>query len=126
MNYNWTDKKILIAEDDEANFLFLEIVLKKTNIKIIRATDGLQAVKLCRDNDDIDLVLMDIQLPLMDGYYATSEIKRINRELPVIAVTAYALQTDRDKCFECGCNEFITKPIDMALLLELINKYLIE
>lgn len=121
---DWSNKKILIVEDDDANYLFLEYALRKTNINIIRAVDGLQAVKACKETQHFDLVLMDIQLPIMDGYDATSEIRNFKKELPIIAQTAYAQQTDKDKCLECGCNEFITKPIDRDELIELINKYI--
>jgi two-component system, cell cycle response regulator DivK len=119
----WSDKKILIVEDDDTNFLFFQHALKKTNVKIIRALDGMQAIKLCRENNDIDLILMDIQLPLMDGYDATIEIRAFRKYLPIIAQTAYAQTTDKDKCFICGCNEFITKPIDRLKLIEIINNY---
>ena len=124
--YDWTDKKILIVEDDDANFLFLNYLLKKSNAAVLHATDGIQAVKICREINDINIILMDVQLPMMDGYDATIEIRNFRKKLPIIAQTAYAQQSDKNKCMEAGCNEYVNKPIDKDYLLELINKYIQE
>jgi PAS domain S-box-containing protein len=114
---------VLIVEDDEINFLFLETVLSKNKIKLLRARNGLEAVEMCLTNPDIKLVLMDIKMPFMNGYEATRRIKQHNPDLPVIAQTAYAMYEDRSKAMEAGCDGYIAKPIKKAELLKLIDSY---
>ena len=115
--------KILIVEDDEINHNHLSIILSKHASNILHATNGLDAVKQCEENPDIDLVLMDIRLPLMNGYEATKKIRAFNKEVIIIAQTAYALEGDREKVFAAGCNEYISKPINKLHLLKLINQF---
>ncbi|MBP7497883.1 MAG: response regulator [Bacteroidales bacterium] len=122
--YNWQEKTILVVEDDESNFLFMKYALKKTRARVLRATDGREAIEMCEMNPKINLVLMDIQLPILNGYDATVEIKKSRENLPVLAQTAYVSETDKNRCFDCGCNEFIAKPIDKNTLLEIISKYI--
>jgi PAS domain S-box-containing protein len=114
---------VLVVEDDEINYLFLETVLSKNKIKIIRALNGIEAVDICSKNPNIKLVLMDIKLPYMNGYEATRRIKQQNPGLPVIAQTAYAMLEDRNKAIEAGCDGYISKPIIKADLLKLIDQY---
>ena len=121
---HWRDKKILIVEDEETNYLFLEILLKKTGAEILHAVTGKEAVEIVRTNPDIDIVLMDIQLPEMDGYEATRIIKALRPNLPVITQTGYALSGDDRKAFEAGADEYISKPIITKKLLRLMRKYL--
>ena len=120
-----SDLKILIAEDDDDNYKLFEIIFKKTKIKMIRAKDGVECLELFKSNKDIDIVLMDIQMPLMNGLDATRIIKQIRKEVPVIAQTAFALSSDRGRCMEAGCDDVITKPINFEKLYSLIKKYLI-
>ncbi|MCF8297353.1 MAG: response regulator [Saprospiraceae bacterium] len=126
LNYNWEDKVILVAEDEDMNHRLIYEILKRTNVKIIRAMNGVQAVELCKTSPDnkIDLILMDIKMPEMDGYEATKIIKEFNSEIPIIAQTAYALPGDFEKSIDVGCNDYITKPLRAQSLLSLINKYI--
>jgi signal transduction histidine kinase/ActR/RegA family two-component response regulator len=117
------DMAILIAEDDNINYLYLETVLAKSRIKLIRANNGLEAVELCMKYPEISLVLMDIKMPFMNGLDATRRIKEHFPELPVIAQTAYAMQEDKTKASAAGCDDYITKPIKKSELLALIDKY---
>ena len=123
-NFNWSDKLILIVEDVEANYLFISSALKKTNTKILWAKDGKEAVKLVLENPDIDLVLMDIRLPELDGYEATRQIKGFRQSLPIIAQTAYVMTNEKGKVLQAGCDDLITKPIRLKVLLQTISKYM--
>jgi len=115
--------KILIAEDDETSELLLTTIVKQYCREDLHARTGHEAVEACRQNPDIDLVLMDIQLPEMNGYFATREIRKFNKTVIIIAQTAYALKDDREKALEAGCDDYISKPISQALLKELVNKH---
>ena len=121
---NWKDKKILVVEDEVMNYLFLEVLLKKTGATIFHAVTGKEAVDIAKSNPDIDIVLMDIQLPEMDGYEATKIIKSFNPHLPIITQTGYALSGDDKKAFEAGADEYISKPIITKKLLRMMRKYL--
>jgi PAS domain S-box-containing protein len=114
---------VLIVEDDEINYLFLETILSKNKIKLLRAVNGLEAVELCHNNPNINLVLMDIKLPFMNGYEAAKRIKQDNPHLPIIAQTAYAMYEDRKKALEAGCDGYISKPIKKAELMKMIEMY---
>ena len=115
---------ILVAEDDNINFLLIENILKSYNFKIIRAKDGVEAVEFCKTNQEIDLVLMDIKMPNLDGYEAFTEIRKINPTIPIIAQTSYSFEEELDKIKKLGFNNFISKPIQKQKLLELIKVYL--
>jgi CheY-like chemotaxis protein len=115
--------KILIAEDDDINFQFLNVLLRSDNIEIVHAVDGVEAVQFCQKIDDFKMVLMDLKMPRMNGYEATGKIKTINRDLPVIAVTAYSEMEDRQKAVQAGCDDFIIKPIKKEILFEKLKKY---
>jgi len=116
------DLKILIAEDDENADDLLTILIKDISKEILHAKSGAKAVELCRNNDDIDLILMDINMPEMNGYKATKQIREFNKDVIIIAQTAYALAGDREKSLEVGCNDYISKPINKKELLEKIEK----
>ncbi len=113
-------KKILIVEDDFASRLYLNRILEKYGIIISNAEDGLTAVNIVKENPDIELVLMDIQLPVMDGYAATAKIKDFNRNIIIIAQTAYGLLGDREKILASGFDDYIIKPIIHQNLIEKI------
>jgi PAS domain S-box-containing protein len=117
-------KTILIAEDEDHNFMLLKEILTLCDIKIIRVKDGIEAVEICKLNPQLDLVIMDIKMPLMDGYEATKKIKAFRPNLPIIAQTAYADERDKDKALSCGCNDYISKPIDSLKLMEILQKLL--
>ena len=116
---------ILVAEDEPYSFLFFELALDK-DYEIIRAEDGEEAVELCTLITDIQLVLMDLKMPKMNGLLATQQIKKIRKNLPVIALTAYAETGIREKCLEAGCDEYMTKPVGKMELLEKIQEFLIS
>ncbi len=123
LNQNWEDKTILVVEDVDTNKIFFDAALRRTKAKILWAKDGQEAIDMFRDNK-IDLVLMDLQLPVMDGYTATREIKKINPDIPVIAQTAHVMSGEREKCMEVGCNDYLAKPIRLQILIETLSKYL--
>jgi PAS domain S-box-containing protein len=122
----FTGKKILIAEDQEMNYYFLQEIFFGLGIEIIHAWNGREAVEACRNNSNIDMVLMDIKMPVMDGLEATRQIKIINPTLPIIATTAYAMANDRENALRAGCDEYLSKPIRQAELFSKINRLLIR
>jgi CheY-like chemotaxis protein len=120
---NWHNVTILIVEDDPLSMRFLYTILKETQAKLVVAENGQDALDLVKQHDHIDLILMDVQLPIMDGQEVTLKIREFNSDIPIIAQTAHAMPEDRAKCFECGCTDYITKPIDIELLFSKISKY---
>jgi len=120
---NWSGKVALVVEDEESNYFLIDRILKRTGISILWARNGKEAVEMCRTNK-IDAVLMDIRMPIMDGYEATQEIKKNKKDLPVIAQTAYALKGEREKSLAAGCDAYISKPIDANELRAALGIYL--
>ena len=118
--------KILIVEDDETSDLLLSTMLTKINREILQAKNGLEAIELCRNNPDLDLILMDIKMPVMDGYEATQQIRQFNKDVIIIAQTAYGLTGDRENAIVAGCNAYISKPIIKDELMSLIQQYFIK
>jgi PAS domain S-box-containing protein len=118
--------KILIAEDDEPSSQLITIDVGKFASEIIQVQTGSEAVEVCRNNPDIDLVLMDIQLPEMDGYEATRQIRQFNPGLVIIAQTAYALSGDKEKVLAAGCNDYISKPFNKNQLKAIIEKFFVN
>ena len=123
-DYNWSFKTILIGEDELINFRLLEVILLKTKVKLLHGKDGVKALNLFFENPNTDLILMDIKMPEMDGYEVTKEIRKFNPNVPIIAQTAYALEEEKIKSLEAGCNAYLTKPINKKELLNLINSFL--
>jgi CheY-like chemotaxis protein len=115
--------KILIAEDDKTSEMLLDIEVKPFCKEILKATTGGEAVEVCRENSDIDLILMDIRMPVMGGYEATRQIRQFNKDVVIIAQTAFVQIGDREKSIEAGCNDYISKPINKAELLSVMQKY---
>jgi len=115
---------ILIVEDVESNYLYLNAVLTKLSARIAWVKNGLEAVNFAKENPDLNLILMDLQMPEMNGYDATREIKKIYPNLPIIAQTAFAMSDDRTKALEAGCDDYLAKPIRSKDLLDTVNKYL--
>ena len=115
--------KILVADDDEISRYLLNLRIKNFSREILNAKTGVEAIEICHSNPDIDLVLMDIKMPDMDGYEATRQIRLFNKDAIIIAQTAYAFSGNREKVMEAGCNDYITKPINHTLLKKLINKH---
>ena len=118
--------KILIVEDDETSEKMLEIMVEDYCQSPFIATNGLEAVRLCKENLDIDFVLMDIKMPELNGYEATKKIREFNQDIIIFAQTAYALPGDREKAIAAGCNDYISKPYSQAELTRLIEKYIMK
>lgn len=123
-NYVWEGKTVLIAEDIMSNFNFLRLLLKKSKVNVIWVENGKDTVKAALNNAEIDLVLLDINLPLLNGYEVVKQIKDKRPDLPVIAQTAYALGGDREKSIAAGCDDYVSKPISISVLLKKIDSYL--
>ncbi len=119
-----TDLKILIVEDDEISEVLISIIIQDFCKAPLIARTGIEAVQITRENPDIDLILMDMQLPLMSGNKATDEIRLFNKDVIIIAQTAYGLSGDREKSIASGCNDYIPKPVTSTDLIRLIKKYL--
>ena len=118
-----SDLCILVTEDDDISYTLIREALKRMKISTCRAKNGLEAVEIVKTNENISLILMDIKLPVMGGMEATREIKKIKPEIPVIAQSAYATQADIQLSLEAGCDDYITKPIDIKLLLNKISSH---
>lgn len=123
-SYQWYNKTILIAEDEPTNFYYIEEVLKKTGAKLLRATNGKEAIEMFKQHNETDLIIMDIKMPEMDGYEATKYIRKINKNIPVISQSAYAMPGDIEKGLLLGMNDYLTKPVKPKKLLSVLNKYL--
>lgn len=121
---DWTDKTILIADDVKINFILLKGLLGKTNARILWAEDGEQAIEYCRINKNIDVVLMDYNMPKLDGCQATRQIKKFRNKLPIISQTNYAMGSHEFKELSSTCDDYIMKPIDKEQLLSKIGKYI--
>lgn len=117
---------ILIAEDDDISYKYLEIIIKPLNVNLLRAKNGKESVQFLKENPNISLILMDIKMPIMNGLEATSEIRKFNSTIPIIAQTAYAMNEDKENIIQVGCNDVITKPIDNNELIKLIKNMLEE
>jgi CheY-like chemotaxis protein len=122
--FNWSGKTILIAEDDEVSYVFLKEILQKTNARIVHAVNGKEVVEAVKFTEDIDIILMDMNMPFMDGFTATKTIKGIRPSLPIIAQTAYAMEGDREKTILAGCDDYLAKPINPPSLLAKINQFM--
>jgi CheY-like chemotaxis protein len=114
---------ILVVDDDNLSFILLKEILEENGISVLYASDGETAIELLNDHPEIKLVLMDIKMPKMNGFEATKKIKLMRPELPVIAQTALAFKTDKQKIFAAGCDDYLLKPIDGELLMKKIKKY---
>ena len=117
------DLVVLIVEDDAISKLLITIAVKPFSKETIKVSTGTEAVEACRNNPDIDLVMMDVNMPEMGGYEATRQIRKFNKDLVIIAQTANGMQSDRDNAFEAGCTDYISKPINISNLGALIQKY---
>jgi PAS domain S-box-containing protein len=130
---NWSGKlnselnvmhlKILAAEDDKISRMLISAIVKGNTTALLEARTGIEAVAICRNNPDLDLVLMDMQMPGLNGYEATQQIRQFNKNVIIIAQSAFGLSDDREKAIVAGCNDYISKPINKTELLALIHKY---
>lgn len=117
---------VLIAEDDEICDILLTMLIDEYCHKIHKAKTGVEAIEISKNNPDIDLILMDIKMPMMNGYDATRSIREFNKNVIIIAQTAYGLMGDNQKALDAGCNDYISKPIESKALQKLLYKYFDE
>lgn len=121
-----TIRPILVVEDDKTSYMLIKEFLRPLNLEIHHVTDGADAINFIKINPDTRLILMDIKLPFMNGYEATKTIKKTNPKIPIIAQTAYAMSGDREKALSAGCDDYITKPLDLQKLQQLVKTYLLN
>jgi len=115
---DWSNRTILIAEDDEISFKYLNLILsRKTKVNILWAINGQMAIDFCKQYNHIDLVLMDLQLPVVDGLEAIKQIKSFKPALPIVVHTANAYGDECERCYQAGCDEYVTKPANFQQLL---------
>jgi two-component system, cell cycle response regulator DivK len=110
-NFDWSDKTMLIAEDDHFSYIYLKEILTGTGIKILYADNGIRAFAECLKNKDISVVLMDVKMPVVNGLESTRLIKKYKPQIKIIAQTAFAMPEDKQKCINAGCDDYITKPV---------------
>lgn len=115
---------ILIAEDDELSYQYLEVILDQEGVTLLRAGDGEETIRLFKEHPEVSLILMDIRMPGIDGLEATRQIRKFNKSVPIIAQTAYALEGDRERVLQAGCNEYLAKPLNHIELNKIVNQYL--
>ncbi len=122
--FNWENKVIVVAEDKRINFDIIQETLAPTNAEIKWAKNGKEVIEFVKDGNKIDLILLDIQMPVMDGYECARLVKKMTKDIPIVAQTAYALPQDSYKCIDAGCDDYISKPISMHQFLTKLDKYL--
>jgi CheY-like chemotaxis protein len=119
-------KNILVVEDEECNFFLVEEILKTSNFSILYAQNGKEAIEYCYKRKDIDLILMDLKMPIMGGYEATAKIREFYAPIPIIAQTAFTQDYDRNHAMESGFTDYISKPFKVPQLLQMVKKYILE
>ncbi len=124
ISYDWSDKTILIVEDVSHNYKFLFHAVKPTKAKVLWAKNGKEAYEACKTDTKIDVILMDINMPIMNGYKAIRLIKNLKKNIPIITQTAYAFAGEREKSFAAGSDDYILKPIRTNELLATMAKYI--
>ena len=123
-DYKWDGRTLLLVEDEEVNFLYISELLENTGVNLLRVVTAEEAITICKSLQPIDLILMDMRLPGINGFDATRLIKRIRPEIPIIAQTAYAMENEKKQCIEAGCDHYMTKPFDQEVLFEVLHEYL--
>jgi PAS domain S-box-containing protein len=126
INYKWKNKRIMLVEDDVSSLTFMQVLFKLTQVELVFVSKGQDAIDLFMNDRNFDLILMDVQLPDINGLEVTKMIKSIDRDIPIIAQTAYAMQGDDVKCIKSGCDDYISKPIDISDLFFKIDQLLIR
>ncbi|MDY6800980.1 MAG: transporter substrate-binding domain-containing protein [Bacteroidota bacterium] len=121
---HWKGKTLLIAEDEESNYKYLEMLLKNRGLNLLHAIDGQETIEIFNSRKDIDLILMDIKMPVLNGIEAIKLIRQLNPDIPIIAQTAYAMQEDKELILQSGCNNYLSKPIKTNELISMLNQYL--
>lgn len=125
-DFNWSDKTILVVEDIDSNYKYIHAAIFRTGISILRAVDGVEAIEMCKSNNKIDIVLMDVNMPVLNGYDATTEIKKLRPDLPIIAQTAYAMQGEEQRSREAGCDAYLSKPVNLRSLYNTMSQFIGE
>ena len=122
----FSGKKALVVDDDVRNIFAITSVLERYQMSVVYAEDGRRGIELLREHPDVDVALMDVMMPAMDGHETTREIRKEARfaDLPIIALTAKAMKGDREKCLEAGASDYITKPVEPEQLLALLRVWL--
>lgn len=123
-SHDWTGKSILVVEDTETSVMYYKAALKRTNAKLLYASNGQEAIEAVNKGEEINLILMDINMPIMNGIEATKEIKKLSPKIPIIIQTAYILNDERIRSFEAGCDGFMAKPIKIHQLFTTIEHLL--
>ncbi len=123
-DYDWSGKIVLIAEDSEPSIMYFRAALKHTGLRLLFASNGRDAVEIFQKNPDIHLVLMDLDMPVMNGLEASDRILKINKDVPIIAQTAHVYPGDLDDSHDAGCLEFMPKPIPLEILYTTLDRYL--
>jgi CheY-like chemotaxis protein len=122
--YNWDNKSILIADDDFLNFELLKLILRNTNVSITHFTDGQAVIDYINDNNNCDMIIMDIQMPILDGISATIKLREIGITIPIVALTALNTISEKSKYEKYGFNEIVEKPVRKDMFLKMIERYL--
>jgi CheY-like chemotaxis protein len=122
---NLKDIQVLVAEDEESSFRYIEKMLHEVGITVLRAVNGQEAIDITNSNENIQLIIMDIKMPVKNGIEATREIKKLKPLLPIVATTAFMMPGDRQIYQEAGCNDYISKPIKQKELFMMIEKYVL-
>ncbi len=122
--YHWKNKTILVAEDEAVNFYYVKELLVPTEAEVIKVINGTEVLNYLAKNPAPDIILMDLKMPLMNGFETTVGVRKLNTDIPIIAVTAYAFAGEKDKALDAGCNAFIHKPFRKEELLETISKFI--
>lgn len=123
-SYDWKGKTVLIVEDVNHNYKFIVHAVKSTQINVLWAKNGKEAYEACKTDTKIDLILMDINMPIMNGYKSIRLIKNLGKDIPIITQTAYAFAGEKEKSFAAGSDDYILKPIRTSELLEVMAKHL--
>jgi CheY-like chemotaxis protein len=121
-SYNWKNRRILVAEDEVLNWMFIREMLSKTGAEILRAKDGKEVIRLAKRIHP-DAILMDIKMPELSGIEATKKIRSFDSGVPIIAQTAYVMAEEKEESIRAGCNHFVTKPLDRTVIMEIIDSY---
>jgi len=122
--YNWDNKSIIIADDDFLNFELLKLILRKTNISITHFTDGQAVIDYINGNNNCDIIIMDIQMPILDGISATIKLRELGLKAPIVALTALNTISEKSKYEKYGFNEIVEKPVRKEMFLKMIERYL--
>ncbi len=125
MDYNWKDKTVLVVEDEDSNYDLVEAFLRRGKATIVRCDNGKEAVNYCMEHQNMDIILMDINMPKLNGFEATTIISGLQPNIPIVALTAYAMEGDREKTLEAGCVDYMAKPLDQMEFMAMVDKYIL-